>query len=69
VYKAPPDALHQALQQSWYTVSAYDTGRLVGFGRVVSDGVLYAMIYDLIVIPSHQRRGIGSEILRSLVAR
>lgn len=69
VYKAPPDALHQALQQSWYTVSAYDTGRLVGFGRVVSDGVLYAMIYDLIVIPSHRRRGIGSEILRSLVAR
>ena len=69
VYKAPPDALHQALQQSWYTMSTYDTGRLVGFGRVVSDGVLYAMIYDLIVIPSHRRRGIGSEILRRLVAR
>jgi len=43
--------------------------RLVGFGRVVSDGVLYGMIYDMIVEPTHQGRGIGSEILRRLVER
>lgn len=67
VYKASPNALGEALQNSWNTVSAYESGRLVGFGRVVSDGVLYAMVYDLIVIPSHQGKGIGSEILSRLI--
>ena len=66
-YKASPAALGEALQNSWYSISAYESEQLVGFGRVVSDGVLYAMIYDLIVSPSHQGRGIGSEILTRLI--
>ena len=69
VYKVSPGALKEALQQSWCRVSAYESNRLVGFGRVVSDGVLYAMVYDLIVTPSHQRRGIGSEILTLMIQR
>ena len=61
------DELKAALQGSWYAVSAYDDDQLVGFGRVLSDGVLYAVLCDLIVVPSHQARGIGSEILARLV--
>ncbi len=68
-YKASGDELHKALRQSWYILCAYHSGRLVGLGRVVSDGVLYAMIYDLIVIPSYQGRGIGSKILHRIIDR
>jgi ribosomal protein S18 acetylase RimI-like enzyme len=68
-FKASSDELMQALGKSWYVVCAYETSRLVGLGRLVSDGVLYAMIYDLIVMPSHQQRGIGSEILKRLIGR
>jgi len=68
-YRASVDELHRAIQQSWCTVSAYEADRLVGFGRVVSDGVLYAMVYDLIAAPSHQTRGIGTEILACLVQK
>ena len=68
-YRASAAELADALARSWYSVAAYDAGRLVGFGRVVSDGVLYAMIYDMVVRPSHKGRGIGTEILRRLVAR
>jgi len=66
-FRASADELKDALQQSWYAVSAYDGCHLVGFGRVLSDGVLYALVCDLIVVPSHQTRGIGSKILARLV--
>lgn len=67
-YAATPEDLATAIRNSWYTLSAYDEEKLVGFGRVMSDGVLHAMIFDLIVHPSHQRRGIGSEILSRLLS-
>jgi len=60
--------LAKALKESAFMVSAYDEGRLVGFGRVVSDSI-HALIYDLIVAPDHQRQGLGGEILDRLVQR
>ncbi len=68
-YRASSEELDAALRQSWYTVSAYESDHLVGFGRIVSDGVLYAMVYDLIVVPSHQSKGIGSKILSKLIQK
>jgi len=35
----------------------------------VTDQVLHAMIYDLIVDPGYQRQGLGSQVLDRLVAR
>ena len=58
--------LSKALAASWYMLSAYDEGRLVGFGRVVSD-TIHAMIYDLIVAAEYQQQGVGGEILNRLV--
>ncbi len=57
----------QALRLSWYLVCVYEGERLVGFGRLVSDQVVHAMIYDLIVDPEFQNQGIGGEILDQLV--
>ncbi len=67
VYQADRDELERAIQNSWLVISAYDGERLVGFGRVVSDTVLYAMIHDMIVLPDHQGKGIGTLILKELV--
>ena len=66
-YRLPSEKLFSAISNSWRAVSVYQEGSLVGFGRIVSDGVLHAMIYDLIVDPAWQGRGIGAEILRRLV--
>ncbi|MFC1619828.1 GNAT family N-acetyltransferase [Candidatus Neomarinimicrobiota bacterium] len=68
-YGLDADQLNTALQHSWTSVSAYDGDRLAGFGRVVSDGVLHALIVDLVVLPEYQGQGIGSTLLRELVAR
>jgi len=67
-YRATPSDLATAIENSWYTLSAYDEEQLVGFGRVMCDGVMHAMIFDVIVHPTHQRRGIGSAILKRLIA-
>ena len=66
-YQATPEELARMLANSQFMLAAYDGASLVGFGRVVSDGVLHAMIYDMIVDPAYQKQGIGTHILHSLV--
>jgi predicted N-acetyltransferase YhbS len=56
-----------SLDNSYRVVFAWDGTLLVGFGRVVSDGVYMAGIWDLVVRPKYQGRYIGSAILRRLV--
>lgn len=55
------------LRNSWYCYSAYANGMLVGFGRILCDGVLHALILDLIVHPDWQGKGLGGRILNALV--
>lgn len=61
--------LHEALKQSWYLVAAYDKSELVGFGRVISDGIYHALITEMIIAPAYQGQGIGSEIMQRLLAK
>ncbi len=44
-----------------------DTGRAVGMGRALSDGVSDAYIQDLVVLPAYRGRGIGTRILSTLL--
>jgi GNAT superfamily N-acetyltransferase len=62
------EAAAEALGHTWYAASAYDGARLVGTGRIIGDGVLHALLVDVIVDPAYRRRGIGSGIVERLVA-
>jgi GNAT superfamily N-acetyltransferase len=66
-YEATVADINKILDNSWYIVSAYENEQLVGSGRMITDGLLHAMIFDMIVLPSHQGRGIGAAILKKLV--
>jgi len=68
-YKLSDKELEYALQNSWYTYSAYDRDKLVGFGRLISDGIIHALILDLIISPEYQSQGLGKMILQQLVNR
>ena len=68
-YKVGVDELAGVLAGSLYVIAAFDGDDLVGMGRVVTDGVMHAMLYDVIVKPSHQNQGIGSTILKKLIER
>lgn len=52
---------------SWYSVYAYEGKRLVGMGRVISDGVLTGLLCGICVHPDVQARGIGTGIVQRLV--
>jgi GNAT superfamily N-acetyltransferase len=64
-----PDQLMAALAGSHSVVSAWDGERLVGLGNAITDGGLVVYYPHLLVHPDYQRRGIGREIMRQLVAR
>lgn len=55
-----------ALENSLYTVSIYDDDKIVGFGRLIGDGVCYFYIHDVMVLPSYQKKGIGTMIIDKL---
>jgi ribosomal protein S18 acetylase RimI-like enzyme len=67
----PSPALHlRLLQGSEHVVIArdVDTGHVVGFVTAVGDGVLSAYIPLLEVLPEFQGRGIGTELVRRMLA-
>ncbi len=68
-YQMSADDLAAAISQSWYVVSAYDADRLVGYGRVIADGIHHALIVDMIVDPEYQGKQIGATILKMIIAR
>lgn len=49
-----PEKLGLALHNSWYVMTAYEEDKLVGVGRIISDGVFQAVICDLIVLAEYQ---------------
>jgi ribosomal protein S18 acetylase RimI-like enzyme len=67
--RAPtPEQRLALLQGSDHVVVAREGDRIVGFVTAISDGVLSAFIPLLEVIPECQGRGIGSELMRRMLA-
>lgn len=60
--------LEAGLAGSARVVTAWGGGELVGLARVVSDGHTIAYLQDVLVRPTHHRRGIASELLRRAFA-
>ena len=52
-----------------FLVAREPDGRIVGMGRVISDGVSDAYIQDVVVVEAYRGRGIGREIVRRLTER
>jgi GNAT superfamily N-acetyltransferase len=63
-----PDLLHKALLASHRLVTAWDDARLVGLGNAISDGYLVVYYPHLLVLPDYQGRGIGTQLMRMLMA-
>lgn len=68
-YTDRPETLENGFAHSLLTLAAYDGGRLVGLIRTVGDGSTVVWIQDLLVAPDHQRRGIGSGLIRAILER
>ena len=60
--------LEQALSHSLATYLARDGKAIVGLVRLVGDGFSSVFVQDLIVLPSYQRQGIGSNLMKEALA-
>ena len=63
-YTHQPQMLEQALSHSLAIYLALDGDAVVGLVRLVGDGFSSVFVQDLIVLPSHQRQGIGSALMK-----
>ncbi|KOV85526.1 acetyltransferase [Nocardia sp. NRRL S-836] len=67
--RPPSAAQHLAvLRGSYRAVVARADGRVAGFVNMISDGVLTGFVPWLEVLPEYQGQGIGSELVRRILA-
>ncbi|MCW1242159.1 MULTISPECIES: GNAT family N-acetyltransferase [Bacillus] len=59
--------LEQMCKQSWYAMYAFHDKKLVGMGRIISDGIITGVICGICVMPEYQSIGIGKELVERLI--
>jgi predicted N-acetyltransferase YhbS len=67
--KHTEEIIERVFRASNVVALAFFDGRLVGFGRALSDGVFNAAIYDVVVHRDEQGRGIGKALVEDLLAQ
>ena len=64
-----PAKLKQAFENSTVRCFAWHDDELIGAGRAISDGIAYAAIFDVVLLPVYQGKGIGRQIMTFLAER
>lgn len=67
-YTNQPQMLAQALSHSLAIYLARDGEKIVGLVRLIGDGFSSVFVQDLIVLPTYQRQGIGSTLMKQALA-
>ena len=67
-YTNQPEMLEKSLAHSLAIYVARDGEEIVGLVRLVGDGFSSVFVQDLIVLPSYQRQGIGSNLMKEALA-
>ena len=68
-YYDHPEMLQKAYAGSLCTLAAYEGEKLIGIIRCVGDGYSILFIQDILVYPEHQRRGIGTALIRAVLEK
>ena len=68
-YTKDPQALREGYRNSLLTLAAYEKDELLGIIRVVGDNATIIFVQDIVVFPEHQRKGVGSALLRAVMER
>ena len=65
----PRETVERLVGEATRVVGLYAEGRQVGFARAFSDGVALAYLADVYVLPEHQGRGLGVELVREILEK
>lgn len=63
------DAFIRAFKSRYAVISCWSVDQIVGFGSMISDGEMYSAIFDVVVDPEFQGKGIGREIVERLIGK
>ena len=59
----------KALANTMYSVSVYDDDKIIGYGRIIGDGICFLYIHDVMVIPKYQNKKVGLQIMNKLLEK
>ena len=59
----------KALNNTYYSVSIYDDNKIIGYGRLIGDGICFMHIHDVMVMPEYQNKKIGTSIMNKLIEK
>ena len=62
------DVTAKAIKAALFGVVAVHSGKTIGTGLVLGDGAMFFYIKDVMVLPEHQKEGIGTAIMDELMA-
>ena len=62
-------ALEEGYKNSLLVLAAYEGAELLGIIRAVGDGCTIVFVQDILVFPGHQRRGVGTALLKAVLDR
>jgi len=62
-----PQIHKTSFENSYSVLFVFDTDKLIGTGRIISDGVRQSAVYDIAVDPDYQGKKIGNEIMSRLM--
>lgn len=65
----PVEISKKALSNNIYSVSIYDNDNIIGYGRLIGDGIIFLYIHDIMVKPEYQGKGIGKTIMQKLLTK
>ena len=61
--------LKRGFENSLLILGAYEGETLMGIIRAVGDGSTIVFIQDILVFPEHQRKGIGTALIKEVLER
>lgn len=57
------------LKHTLYSISVYDDNKIIGYGRLIGDGIVFVYIRDVMVAPEYQSKKIGTNIMNKLLEK
>ena len=59
--------MNKPFLNSTLVISAWENERLIGVARVLSDKIIWSIIYDVVVLPEFRNNGIGRELVKRCI--